>query len=258
MTKIISIALNTFREAIRNKILYTAVFFALLLIAVSAFYGTVSIGDQVRVIKNFGLFSLSFFGAVITIMTGVSLLAKELREKTIFNILSKPVARWQFVLGKYCGIVLTVNMLVTLMSLALSCFLWFFEQRIDWLLFQAVFLVFLEICIISAVTVFFSSLVVTVTLTGLFTLATYIAGHSISYLGHFLKEGESSSALVHHSVRAFDFILPDLSLFNVADAVVYATPVHTAYALHAVIYCAGYCAAALALSVLIFSRRELT
>jgi ABC-type transport system involved in multi-copper enzyme maturation permease subunit len=256
--KILTIALNTFREAVRNKILYSVVFFALLVVAVSAFYGTVSIGDQIKVIKNFGLFSLSFFGAVITIISGVSLLNKELKQKTIYNILSKPVTRWQFIIGKYFGVVLTVNLLVALMGAALVVFLWFFEHRIDWLLFQAIFFVFLEICVLTAVTVFFSSMAVTITLTGLFTLGTYIAGRSISYLSHFLRDGEGYSPLVVRTTQVFDLILPDLSVFNVADAVVYGAPVSPHYVLQALIYCLSYCAAVLLLSIFIFSRRELT
>ena len=107
--KIYAIALNTFREAVRNKILYSVLAFAVLLVAISALFGSVTIGETQRVIKDFGLFALSFFGAISTIICGVSLLNKELKQKTIHNIISKPVARWEFIVGKYLGLSLTVG-----------------------------------------------------------------------------------------------------------------------------------------------------
>ncbi|MCC6953509.1 MAG: ABC transporter permease subunit, partial [Deltaproteobacteria bacterium] len=96
---ITAIALNTFREAIRNKVLYSGFLFVALLIAGSALFGSVSVGSQIKVIKDFGLFSLSIFGAIVAVAIGVNLLNKELKQKTIYNILSKPVERWQFIVG---------------------------------------------------------------------------------------------------------------------------------------------------------------
>jgi ABC-type transport system involved in multi-copper enzyme maturation permease subunit len=133
--RVSAICLNTFREALRNKILYSVLFFAVLLIGISAFFGAVSIGQQEQVIKNFGLFSLSFFGAIITILSGVSLLSKELKQKTVYNILSKPINRWEFILGKYLGLTFTVCLLVALMGIGLVIFVACFERRVDWLLF---------------------------------------------------------------------------------------------------------------------------
>lgn len=256
--KVHAIILNTFREAIRNRILYSAVLFAVLLVGVSAFFGAVSIGSQEKVIKDFGLFSLSFFGAIITILSGVSLLNKELKQKTVYNILSKPVERWQFIVGKYLGLTLTVGLLVALMGTGLIVFVSFFENRIDWLLFQGVLFVLLEISVIAAVAIFFSSLAVTTTLTGIFTLGFYIAGHSINYLKHFLKESETHNPTLTATIRVFDWILPDLSTFNVNDIIVYGTSVGIDHLGYALLYCVSYSAVALTLAALIFERRELT
>ncbi len=256
--KIFVIALNTFREAVRNKVLYSVVLFAILMVGVSAFFGSVSIGEQERVIKDFGLFSLSFFGAIITILIGVTLLNKELKQKTIYNILSKPVSRWQFIVGKHCGLTCTVSLLVFMMGVGLVGFTACFEGRIDWLLLQATVFILLEVSIIAAVAMFFSSLVVTTTLTGMFTLGTYIAGHSIAYFKYFLQNPEVSNPALDRLVMVLDWIVPDLSLFNVADQIVYgkaAAPEQLAYA---VIYAASYSLVALCLATLIFQRRELT
>jgi ABC-type transport system involved in multi-copper enzyme maturation permease subunit len=100
MTKLYAIAINTMREAIRNKLLYSILLFAVLVVAVAALFGSVSIGDQMKFVKDFSLMSVSLFGVAIAVMLGVSMLNKELGRKTIYNILSKPVARWEFIVGK--------------------------------------------------------------------------------------------------------------------------------------------------------------
>lgn len=254
--KIIAVAVNTFRESIRNQVIYSVVLFAVVVVGASAFFGAVSIGKQTEVIKDFGLFSLSFFGAIITILCGVSLLNKELKQKTVYNILSKPVARWQFIVGKHFGLSLTVSMLICMMCAALAGFVALFEGRIDWLLFQAGLFVMLEVWVIAATALFFSSLVVTTTLTGLFTLGTYLAGRSISYLKYFTAESETNP-LTTAVIGALDAVLPDLSLFNFNDLIVYGQPATLSDLTNAFLYAACYCVVALSLASMIFAKREL-
>ncbi len=255
--KIGAIALNTFREALRNKVLYSVIFFAIILTAISAFFGTVTIGEREKVIKDFGLFSLSFFGAIITILSGVSLLNKELKQRTVYNILSKPVARWEFIVGKHLGLTATVYTLVIAMGLSLMVFVSLFEGRVDWLLLQGIGFALLEVTIVSALSMFFSSLVVTTTLSGLFTLGAYLAGRSISYLQYFLSQDEDTNGAIILVVKACDAILPDLSLFNMSDSIVAGTIISGSHALHAVLYAVGYSAATLCLAAMIFQKREL-
>jgi len=257
--KIRAIALNTFREAIRNKILYSVVVFAAVLVIMSALFGTVTIGNTAKVIKDFGLFSISFFGAVITIICGVNLLNKELKQKTVYNILSKPVSRWQFVLGKHLGLSLTSCFLIALMTVGFVGFAALFDGKIDWLLFQAALLIMLEMIVVAAVAIFFSSLVVTTTLTGIFTLATYIAGRSIFYFQHFLNEkGDNYNVALANVIRIFDWIVPDLHVFNVSNSIVYGQAITGHHLMMATIYCASYSLIALILAALIFAKRELT
>ncbi|MCB0322050.1 MAG: ABC transporter permease subunit [Bdellovibrionales bacterium] len=255
--KVSAIMINTFREAVRNKILYSVVLFAVVLVGISAFFGAVSIGSQEKVIKDFGLFSLSFFGVIITILSGVSLLNKELKQKTIYNILSKPVDRWQFILGKHLGLTLTVSLLVGLMGVGLIGFVAFFEGRIDLLLFQGIFFVILEVTLMAAVAIFFSSLVVTTTLTGIFTLGTYVAGRSIAYLRYFIEAGDGYNPALAKLIGILDWVLPDLSLFNVHDVLVDGGSVTGNHAAYAICYCVSYSLVALTLAAIIFERREL-
>lgn len=257
--KILSIAINTFREAIRNKILYSALAFVILIVGISAFFGAVSIGSQVDVIKDFGLFSLSFFGAIIAIIAGTSLLNKELKQKTIYNILSKPIHRYEFILGKHLGLSMSVVLLVFIMGVSLIGFVAFFEGQVDYKMFQAVACIMLEVIVVSAITIFFSAVVITTTLTSLFTLGTYLTGHSIAYLRDFVKSDNNNifTGPLVSIVEGLDYIMPDLSVFNVNDIIVSGGSLDSYYALTAILYCLAYSLFALGFASIVFHYREL-
>jgi ABC-type transport system involved in multi-copper enzyme maturation permease subunit len=255
--KIFAIVLNTFREAIRNKILYSVVLVAFLLVGVSALFGAVTMGSQVQVIKDFGLFSLSFFGAIITIVSGTTLLHREIKLKTVHNILSKPVARWQFIVGKHLGLCLTVSVLVGLLGIGLTVFTAVFEKRVDLLFLQGTMLAVMELIIIASISIFFSTLVITPTLNGMFTLGAYIAGRSVGYLSYFLKDDQSYSPVFIRMVEFFDVILPDLSLFNYNTMIVNNQAVPLAAMMHGLLYSLSYSAIVLVLAILLFQKREL-
>src|SRR6476620_2880767 len=125
MRQVMALAINTAREAIRNRILYSILFFALLMVGISAVFGAASIGDQVKYMKDFSLMSVSLFGVIIAVVLGVNLLHQELGKKTIVNILSKPVARWQFLVGKFLGLLATLTIMMALLASALLTTLWF-------------------------------------------------------------------------------------------------------------------------------------
>lgn len=254
--KILAIALNTAREAIRNRILYSILFFAFLMVGVAAAVGAVSIGDRMKYIKDFSLMSVSLFSVIIAIVLGVNLLQQELQKRTILNILSKPVARWEFVVGKFVGLFATLALIVVVMSGALVLFLAGLEGRFDAGLLLACGTALLEIAIVVAVALFFSSLVVTPSLAGMFTAATFVAGRSSGYLGYFFSEEHSAATRAIASV--LHWALPRLDRFVVANSVVYGDPVETSYLLALIGYTAAYCAVLLLLSILLFSRREFT
>ena len=254
MRKVFAIALNTAREAVRNRILYSILFFAVLLVAISAVFGAASIGDQMKYMKDFSLMSVSLFGVIIAIVLGVNLLHQELGRKTIFNILSKPVARWQFMVGKFFGLLATLSLIVALMSGGVvACFL-LLTGRFDWGLVVASFAALLEIMVVIAVALFFSSLVVTPALAGMFTAATFVAGRSVSHLLYFLKDDQPP--VMQTLAHALYWVLPRLDRFTVADRVVYGMVPDPSYLATLVAYALAYAGILLLLSVGLFSRRE--
>jgi len=252
--KVIAIALNTSREAIRNRILYTILLFACLLTGIAAAFGSVSIGDTMKFMKDFSLFSISLFGVVTTVVLGVSLLSKELDKRTIYNILSKPVARWQFLVGKFLGLFATMVIMMALISSIMMGMLSLLDGRIDWQLLPVVGAMLLELAVLLAVAIFFSSIVVTPALAGLFTIATFVAGRSAPMLSYFFDSEQPVT--VRYAMQALYAVLPHLDRFYVADQVVSGQILPPLYYANASLYAAAYSGFLLALSVAIFRRRE--
>jgi ABC-type transport system involved in multi-copper enzyme maturation permease subunit len=252
--KTLAIARNTAREALRNKVLYSIVAFAALVVAVAALFGSVSIGNQMKFVKDFSLAAISLFGVVIAVALGVSMLSKELGRRTILNILSKPVARWQFILGKFAGLTLTVTVVVVCMTAALIGIVAAFEGTVDSGLVVAGFTVVLELMIVVAIALFFSAVVVTPTLAGMFTIAAFVAGRSASYLDYF--RGADSNPVIGGVATLLYWILPHLNRLEVADQVVYGDALSLGTLALAAAYAAAYTAVLLLLSVALFQRRE--
>jgi len=254
MNKIAALALNTTREAIRNRVLYSILFFAVVMVGVSAIFGSASIGDPMRYVKDFSLMSISLFGVIIAVVLGVNLLHQELSKKTILNTLSKPLARWQFVLGKFLGLLLTLSVIVTAMSTGLALFLAPIEGYFDWGILVASFGALLEIMIVIAFAMFFSSVVVTPTLAGLFTIGCFIAGRSLQYLSYFQRE--TTNQAVRIVADLLDRLLPSLDLFLLADRVVHGDTFGIAFMTYLASYAFAYSALLLLLATAFFSRRE--
>ena len=252
--KVFAIAVNTGREAIRNKILYSILLFACLITGISAVFGAASIGDSMRFVKDFSLFSISLFGVVTTVALGVTLLSRELGKRTIYNILSKPVGRAQFLIGKFLGLFATLAIMMGLLALALAVMLWFAEGDVDWQVMAAVAAMVLELSILLAAALFFSSMVVTPSLAGFFTVATFIAGRSAGMLAYF--NGPNQPPVLRRGMTVLYAVLPHLDRLYVADRVVSGIPVPAAYYLQATLYAAAYSSVLLLLSVTIFRRRE--
>lgn len=255
MRKVLAIALTTFRESIRSKVLYSTLFFAAVMVLVSALFGTVTIGDQVRVIKDFGLMSVSLFSVAFAVIAGTALLSKELSRKTIYNILAKPVERWHFVCGKYLGMLATTVTMVLVMGAALLIFAAVFEGRFDPLLLQGYFFGVCELIIVCAAAIFFSSIVVTPLLSGLFTFGVFLAGRSTEYLLFFIREKGLSGPLAS-LLRGLYAVLPHLDRMNLNDRLVYGEAASLTFAATSLLYSLGYAAVLLVLASAIFARRE--
>jgi ABC-type transport system involved in multi-copper enzyme maturation permease subunit len=255
MNNIFVIALNTCREAIRSKVLYLLFFFAVILILLSLFFGSVTIGDRNKVVTSFSLFAISIFSVLYAVISGVIFLNKELSKKTIYNILAKPVSRLEFLLGKYFGLLFTTILIVILMSIATSLFLWLLEGNLNFYIYQASASIIFELILICAFAIFFSSIVVTPILSGAFTFGVFLAGRSSSYILNLISSPDVIEGLkpVLNSVYQ---LIPHLDWINLNDETVYQISASYQHISYSFMYSIGYAGILLILASYIFTRRE--
>jgi len=247
-----AIALNTFREAIRDRVLYLLLAFALILIGVSRLLSLLTVGNEEKIIKDVGLSALSLFGVLTAVFVGVNLVYKEIERRTVYTLLANPVRRWQFVFGKFVGLLAVLAMNLGLMTAALfAILLWRGES--PWPLLPAVLLILVELAVITAFALFFSSLTNPI-LAAVWTFATYVTGH-LTWSLKLLKERMPDGA-GQWLCDALYFVLPNLERLNVKQEVVHGLPLATKLVGLAVLYGAGYAVAMLVLPSVAFERKD--
>lgn len=251
------IARNAFREAVRDRVLYNLVFFVLLLTAAAVFLGELSGGQESKIIVDLGLSAILLFGVFISIMVGVGLVYKEIERRTLYAILAKPVSRGEFLLGKYLGLGLTLLVNVTIMGVGLSLALLYVKRGWNPLIarvWPAVFLVYMELLILTAVALLFSAFS-SPALSALLTFFVFIIGHFSADLKGLA--GSMGTAPGRWLFSGLYYLLPDLSNYSVITAASHGHPPDMRSIGVAVGYAAIYVIALLAATTLIFSRRNL-
>ena len=250
--RILSIAVNTFRENLREKLLYNLLFFALLMIGSSILLSRITLGDYHRLILDLGLASINLFGVLIAIFVGIGLVSKEVDRKTIYTIVSKPIPRYEFLLGKYCGLVITLFANTIVMVVGLLIVLQVMDVPITSLVFKSLALIFLELMVITAVAVLFSTFT-SATLSAIFTLAVYVIGHLSGDLKEFAKKLDEVSQM---AVNAIYYTLPNLERFNLKGHVIHHLDFGMADMALTLAYGLTYAAFLLLLASVIFQRRD--
>ncbi len=247
------VAQNTVREAIRSKLLYTLLFFAIVLTLSGVLISTLSYVERERIVQDVGFSAIRLFSVGIAIFVGVGLIHGEVERRTIFTILSKPISRAEFLLGKYLGLVLTTWFQVGLMAVVFALTSLAVGAPFD-LGFAAAFgLIGVELMVMVAVATLFSSFT-TPLLASLFSLGIYAVGHStreLRMLGEQSNlEGVATvSALIHR-------VLPDLEAFNLTIAAVHGLAIPASDIWLPVAYGVAYTAALLCLAAMVFQRRD--
>lgn len=254
--KLKAIALNTFRESVRDRVLYNLILFVLLLVGASVFISDLSINVESKFVATLGLSSMLVFGALIAIFIGVGLVYKEIDKRTIYNLLSKPVHRHEFIIGKYLGLCLTllVNSLVMLAATEIAIF--FVNGKptaLNATVLAAAYLVYLELALIVAVALMFSSFS-TPMLSALFSFAAYVIGSFSRDLLQMARITESE--MVRAVLQVLYYLLPNLSNFSFITQASHEQMVPLDAALWASVYAGVYISILLSIAVLVFHRRN--
>jgi len=255
MTKVAAIALNTFKEAVRDRILYAILVFALVMLAGSAVLVRLSVGGEGKILKDLGLACISIFGLVIAIFLGIGLVSKEIERRTLYTIISKPVSRHQFILGKYLGLVTTLLVNVLVMAVGLVGLVYVWEGSLSPSLPLAVLFIFLELMLVTALALLFSTFS-SPALSAIFTLCLFVAGHLSADLRLFAAH--LGGAATKGVAEALYFLLPNLSYLNLKDRAVHNLGIDPGTAGLALAYGISYVAAIILAAMAIFQRREFT
>jgi ABC-type transport system involved in multi-copper enzyme maturation permease subunit len=223
------------------------------MIGLSAFLSKLTIGVQIRIVKDIGLGSISIFGVLIAIFLGIGLVSKEIDRRTIYTILSKPVQRYSFLLGKFAGLLLTLFVNIAVMTIALVVLIYSMDGNVNLLLFEAIFLIFIELIVVTSIALFFSTFT-TPTLSAIFTLSFFVIGHLTGYIRLFGSQSELQ--FVRKLSDILYYLLPNLENFNIKSMVMYAEALEWNLFFLSTMYGLVYASLVLVLSIIIFQKRD--
>jgi ABC-type transport system involved in multi-copper enzyme maturation permease subunit len=254
--RIAVIAHNTFREAVRDRVLYNLLLFVLLLTAAAIFLGELSAGQERKIIVDLGLSTMLLFGVFISIFVGVGLVYKEIERRTVYAIFAKPVGRGEFLVGKYLGLCLTLLVNVVVMGAGVSLALIYVSRGWDPLVLRiwpATLLIYVELMILTGVALLFSSFS-SPALSALFTFFVFIIGHfSADLKGLATSMGSVGGRWFF---KALYFLLPNFANYSFITPAAHGQIPGVTTILAALLYAFLYISVILAASTLIFGRRN--
>jgi ABC-type transport system involved in multi-copper enzyme maturation permease subunit len=255
-SRIGSIAFNTFREAVRDRVLYNLIAFALLLSASAVLVGEISIDIERLVVVNLGLTAVSLFGVVIAIFIGIGLVSKEIDKRTLYTVLSRPVRRWEFVVGKFFGLTGTLVVNTFLMEVGVFLALLYVAHRLEkmdaWILVALYFIV-LQFLIVCSLALFFSSFS-TPLMSAVFTFALFVIGSLADDLRGFARIAHGFEGWIATGAA---YLVPNFSALNVIGQVAHGDAIPGRLILFNTVYALLYSAMTISGAVLIFQRRDL-
>ena len=253
MRKIAGVALNTFRESVREKILVIALLFGVILMASSVFLSPLAVGAKQKIVMDVGLSAISIIGVLTALFLGSTLVHKEVDKKAIYLVLTRPVSRPEYLVGKLCGVVLAVTLLFVAMTVVMLGMLALGKGALRPAVLASVYLSLLETTVICSIVMIFSTFT-TPMLTSFFALCVFAAGSLSNDLRVFAaKFGGAGTKLV---TFFFYYLLPNLKVFNLRHEAVHDLPFKTSDIALATAYAAVYCTVVVYFACLVFRRRE--
>jgi ABC-type transport system involved in multi-copper enzyme maturation permease subunit len=257
MSRILIVARNTFREAVRDRVLYNLVFFALLMIACAMLVGQISMDIESVVMVSLGLSAISLIGLLIAIFTGVGMVSKEIDKRTLHAVLAKPLHRWEFLLGKFSGLVLTLTVNTAAMAAGLFLAMLFVKHAIvgiDTVVLVAIYFILLKLSLVVALAMLFSCFTSPL-LAILFTGGLYLAGLFLAELRNL--QNTQLNQQTQKFLAFLSYLLPNFGNYDVMGAAAHGRSIPASLILYNTLYTILYCAIVLSVAALVFSRKDL-
>ncbi|HRI88757.1 MAG TPA: ABC transporter permease [Candidatus Hydrogenedentes bacterium] len=251
--RILAVAHNTFREAVRDKVLYVLVFFGLATLLGSKALGWISIGQEIKIVKDFALASVSVFGVLIAIFVGTSLVYKEIDKRTIYTIICRPMARYEFVLGKYFGMAMLLGVVTGFMGIVAAGYVAVLGGKVDATFFYALLLIYCELLMVTSFATLFSSLTSPI-LGAIIVFSIYVVGHATGILVDLPEHFDNTS--MKSFLEIMYYVVPNFSNFNIRAEAANDVPVALGYVVWSMVYGAVYTAMLLALASVAFENKD--
>jgi ABC-type transport system involved in multi-copper enzyme maturation permease subunit len=257
--KLWAISYNTFREAIRDRVLYNLLAFAVLMIGLAVALGRLSIAERERITVDVGLFSISVFGILMAIFLGIGLVSKEIEKKTIYTLVAKPVPRYLFILGRFFGLMITIGVNMVIMTAAYAFVLWYNQEvpgwPLGWPIAQAIILTYVELGIITAAAMVFSTFS-TPTLSAIFTLSFVVIGRLTEGLKDLIEKQKNPNPLVLRGAQALYLVIPNLHNYVRIEEAIYGDGIPLGLFLRLIAVGLLTAAFLLVIAIAIFQRRN--
>jgi ABC-type transport system involved in multi-copper enzyme maturation permease subunit len=255
-SRLSAITLNTFREAVRDRVLYNLILFVLLLVASAPLFSQISIGIERLILVNVGLSAMSLFGVIIAIFIGIGLVSKEIEKRTLYTILSRPVRRWEFIVGKYLGLLLTLVVNTVLMTVGFYIALFLTARdfaRADAGILVAIYFIILQFLMVTAITLLFSAFSTPI-FSAIFAFAVFVIGTFAEDVHNFAA---TATGGVKWLTTVAAYAIPNFASLNLIGQAAHDQMIDSRLILVNSVYALLYSAAVTAGAVLIFERRNL-
>lgn len=254
MTRLLAVGMNTYRETIRERVLYNLAFFAILMTLSGLLLGRLSIRQDEKIIKDVGLASTELFGTMIAIFVGVGLVSKEVERRSLYPLLAKPLDRRELILGKFLGLALTLAVNTALMTLGLFATLYATGRGLDLSLLKAIYAIYLSLLLSVALALLFSTVASTAAFAAVCTVCAVVAGRFSDVIHNMTEVIPDAPASL---INFLYYALPNFKDFDLKERVVYADPVAAGDLLSLTAYAVAYVGLALSVAMLVFERKEL-
>ena len=249
-----AVAINTLRGFSRDKVFHATLVFAVLLVSFSYGFSTLSLVESTKILLDFGLTAISLCGILISIALGVGALSREIESKIVYTMISKPISRVEYLLGKYLGCAMVVILVHLIMSFTLSLLLWAEASSFPDGMWACLYLMTLESLIILAAGIF-ASIFSSSILAASFTMGIFLIGRSSYFFKHAMEQ--ANDGFSRWMFRFLYDVLPNLDRFNIRELTAYSKPYPPNLLPWSTLYCLGYAALFLIFSSILFRRRDL-
>jgi ABC-type transport system involved in multi-copper enzyme maturation permease subunit len=251
--RILAVAQNTFREAVRDKVLYVLLFFSAIAILGSKALGWISIGQDIKIVKDLSLASVSVFGVLIAIFVGASLVYKEIDKRTIYTIICRPMHRYEFILGKYLGLALLLAVVTGAMGIVATAYILALGGAVNTTFYFAILLIYWQLLLITALAVLMSTLTSPI-LGAIIVFMTFVVGHAT---GIFLNlPAQFHGTVSEKLLKLAYYLLPNLSNFDLSSEAANSVAIAPGYVAWAILYGTVYTAMLLALASIAFEDKD--